>query len=210
MGGGSVCQKVFFYSIKDEQRGHMHFFTLVLIPADTPDIKTSVETLLETFNYEKRVEAYKAYMAGERLQRMAKFYKLPETDLPALATHLKSYCGAEESGIDEGGLFYISTINPQGTWDWWAIGGRWNGVIQGATCPINLGPEDDKLRHNICRVSELPQGIGASYVVTPDGQLYKEKWWPENDENRQQWQKTFRELLERYRDCLAVGVDCHS
>jgi hypothetical protein len=188
----------------------MHFFTLVLIPADTQDIKTKVDTLLEAFHYEREVKPYKAYVTSERLQDMAEVYKLPETDLPGLAAHVKGWFGAEEVGIDEGGLFYISIRNPQGTWDWWGIGGRWNGVIQGATCPINSGSEDDTLRHNICLVGELPPHIHAAHIVTPDGRLYKEKWWPENDENHQQWQETFRELLDQYNDCLAVGVDCHS
>lgn len=33
----------------------------------------------------------------------------------------------EKYYVDEGGLYSISTYNPDSTWDWWALGGRWSG-----------------------------------------------------------------------------------
>jgi hypothetical protein len=187
----------------------MHFFTLGFIPADTGDMQAKVNALLAGFEYDKEVEAYKAYVTGKELHRMAARYGLLEVDLPALAEQVKRYFGAREGGIDEGGLFYISTRNQQGIWDYWVIGGRWEGILRKPD-PLNPGSEDDRLRYTSCPVSELPDNIRPSYVVTPDGQGYQEDWWPESFEDTEQWDKTFHELLARYSDCLAVVVDCHS
>jgi len=62
----------------------MHFFTIVLVRPETPDIEAAVDALLELFSTEKRVVGYKQYVAGQKLQKMVEFYGLPETDLPAL------------------------------------------------------------------------------------------------------------------------------
>ena len=189
----------------------MHVFTMVLVPADTQDIKAAVDALLERFNYERRVEPYKVRVEGQKLQAMAEFYGLPETDLPAFISRLKGYYGGvEEGGLDEGGLFYISTGNPQGRWDYWVIGGRWDGVIQGKSCTVSVGPGEDELQYNICPVNELPDDLGAACVITPDGQLYEEEGWGNpTDESIGHWRKTLREVLDQYSDCLVVGVDCH-
>lgn len=193
----------------------MHVFTIVLIPADTQDIKAAVNALLERFSDEKRVEAYKGYVKGQKLQQMAEFYGLPETDLPALASHLKGYYGADEAGVDEGGLYYISTRNPQGRWDYWVIGGRWDGVIQGKSRNTkgrsNYGPEHEQLQYNICPVRELPADVLPEWILTPDGKWYEQEMrslYPTPQEN-EAWRKVVQPLLEQYQDCFAVGVDCH-
>lgn len=52
-------------------------------------------------------------------------------------------------------------IPHRGGWDYWAIGGRWDGVIQGksrnTTGSSNYGPEHEQLQYNVSPVRGLPQ-----------------------------------------------------
>ena len=36
----------------------------------------------------------------------------------------------ERVGIDDFGVFTMSTYNPDSRWDWWIIGGRWTGFFK--------------------------------------------------------------------------------
>lgn len=100
-------------------------------------------------------------------------------------------------------------------WDYWVIGGRWDGVIQGKSRNTkgrsNYGPECEQLQYNICPVREFPPDVLSEVIVTPDGEWYEQEMRsidPTPQEN-ETWRKVVQPLLEQYQDCFAVGVDCH-
>lgn len=189
----------------------MHFFTIVLVPSDTQDVETAVDALLEPYSEYREVEPYKVYIEGERLHHFAERSNIPATDLTALAKNVLAWTGQGKGRIDERGLYFMSTKNPQALWDHWHIGG-WDGVIQGSSRNTkgrsNYGPEHEQLQYNICPVRALSPDVLPEVVVTPDGKWYEGNWGRESDEDREQWRARLWELLEQYRDCIAVGVDC--
>jgi hypothetical protein len=149
---------------------------------------------------------------GENLQRFAEQYNIPVTDLAALAKNVLAWTGQGEGRVDERGLYFMSSANQQGMWDYWRIGGNWNGVIQGKrramTVPGKNGLEHEPLQYNICPVVELTPDIFAWHLITPDGHWHEGDWGRASDEDREQWRATLWELLEQHRDCITVGVDC--
>jgi hypothetical protein len=58
---------------------------------------------------------------------MGKHYKLVNKK-KALLEHMKDWCGCE-GGIDSKGLYQLSTYNPKSKWDWYEVGGRWDGGL---------------------------------------------------------------------------------
>lgn len=190
----------------------MHWFTIVLVPADTKDIEAAVDALLEPYSEYREVEPYKGYIEGKELQLFAEWSNIPVTDLAALAKNVPAWKGQGEGGVDERGLYFMSSLNPQAMWDHWHIGGRWDGVIQGKSRNTkgrsNYGPEHEELQYNTCSVAELAPDIFAWHLITPDGQWHEGNCWRGSDEDCERWRATLWELLEQHRDCVAVGVDC--
>lgn len=67
---------------------------------------------------------------------------------------------------------------------------------------------------NVAPVSELPDNFSCFAMLTPEGEWIERGtmgWWgivtDEKDETA--WKRTIRTVLDRYRSCIAVGVDCH-
>lgn len=117
-------------------------------------------------------------------------------------------------------------FNPAAKWDWWVIGGRWDGWIHGpvrqeASCDkkagYNFGNEHHRPENNCRRVSEIP--IDDPFylpfaVVTPDSQWIEQGemgMWAivMNAVGDEQWHQTVKEILAKYPDHLVVAVDCH-
>lgn len=192
----------------------MHTFAVVLVPADTEDVLQAVTHILSFSDSNKEVEPHKCYRNNKFIEMDAEEYGIPVTDLAAIAARLN-----EEHEliyvVDEYGIFYITTFNYQRCWDYWKIGGRWDGVIQGKSRNTkgrsNYGPEHEQLQYNICPVSELPADVLPEVVVTPDGRWHEMECRSlvPTDEEAERWRAILRPLLEQYRDCIAVGVDTH-
>lgn len=111
----------------------------------------------------------------------------------------------------------VSTYNPNSKWDWWRIGGRYDGRVRDLDVVsedngFNFGEQHETLELNTAPVSLILEKDVVSYaVLTPDGQWY-ERW--DNryclDKPIEMWRNEFRSILERYKDgYVGVGVDCH-
>jgi hypothetical protein len=105
-----------------------HFTVLVRFEGKIEDTEKILEKLLEPYEENERVDPYKHYMSKEDVDMMAKNYGVESTDTESLIKKMIEWHGAE-GGIDEEGLFYWSTYNPQSKWDWWSLGGRWSGRL---------------------------------------------------------------------------------
>ena len=102
----------------------------------------------------------------------------------------------------------LSTSNPLAKWDWWAIGGRWDGWIFGPEREAASGDECQTLENNARPLREIPldrvDGMPFA-VITPNGQ-----WHDAGDVVPGEWHRHVKELAGRYLDHLAVAVDCHT
>ena len=105
---------------------------------------------------------------------------------------------------------YLTTYNPLSKWDWWAIGGRWENMIEGTD-----------LSREVISVEEVLEKFDDGKTlffgyVKPDGEWVekgKMGWWGivANEQDKQAWEKEVRKLLENYSDgehCI-IAVDCH-
>lgn len=89
-----------------------------------------------------------------------------------------------------------STRNPLSKWDWYQIGGRWDGAI----------PD------NACDVANLPADFVSFAVLDPSGEWHEQGsmgWFGVVSDERDDWDTTFRTLMSRFPDAFAVCVDVH-
>lgn len=67
---------------------------------------------------------------------------------------------------------------------------------------------------NISPVRELPDDFACFAIVTPEGEWIERGrmgWWAcvSNEKDEDAWKHEIRAVLDKYSDCIAVGVDCH-
>jgi hypothetical protein len=93
----------------------------------------------------------------------------------------------------------MTTYNPASKWDYWQIGGRWNG----------RATEDGS---NLFRVSELGRDWSAFAIVTPDGAWHEKGtmgWWAVVTDEKSDWDAERFEIASAYPEHLALYIDCH-
>lgn len=111
----------------------------------------------------------------------------------------------DEDMIDEDGNLY-STYNPESKWDWYEIGGRWDG---GLVTKTRKEVNEAHVADIDWDKTEIPFAF-----VTPDGEWHErgQMGWcgiVSNAQETDNWEKEFKEALENYADCDVVLVDCH-
>jgi hypothetical protein len=142
-----------------------------------------VEQMLAPYDENSSAESIWTPVSGGELEDMAKFYSVPN-EFDALAPHAQSYFGAEL--IDSGGqIGYNAFYNPNGKWDWYAIGGRWSGFLplkEGSGAipfPRNTYPMDGSPLPEKCADSALKGDIdweGARFVAAQRANKYFKMW----------------------------------
>jgi len=115
----------------------------------------------------------------------------------------------------------MTTYNPLSKWDWWVIGGRWDGAIQGEYREshdhgFNFGEEHHQIEYNSIPVEKLPEEFYPFAIVTPDGVWHEkgEMGWFGMATNEQQdsvWLDEVRSIIEQYKNrrIVAIGCDLH-
>ena len=106
-----------------------------------------------------------------------------------------------------------TTFNPHGHWDYYSIGGRWDGSV----CDITWeggGTPMDRLSDNIITVSRLKRDLEShpSDIVTHRswitlGRYHKNRKWFSFSDNQRM--KMINTIYDTYADFQAVGLDCH-
>ena len=109
--------------------------------------------------------------------------------------------------------------NDDGWWDWYEIGGRFDGSVKALTplprppssgliqrffppkAPTNVAPAEDL-------VSAWSEETAPFVVVTPDGTAHGDDDW--SKEEFSTWSQRFKELVGRHKGHLVAGVDCHA
>ena len=197
----------------------MHFLTYVLIP-ESGDIKGLVARGLAPFDDSLTVPSYKEHLHPEKIQVMALKFNMHPSDHDALATLMPAWSG-HPGGVDEDGLFAWKDHNPDGHFDWYQIGGRFDGAIVGK--PTEEEPHDAApIASNVIEAralalaTDLKERLPAA-VVAPGGNwlerstLIIEGWARFHTETKDDdaWLGEVKAVLEIYPYTRVVGVDLH-
>lgn len=123
--------------------------------------------------------------------------------------------------------------NPNGEWDWYRAGGRWDGWLEGEEevkrrethGGFNFDPANDDVERNSCLARDFPFSRGAPYFFLVDGAWIAKKtrnpdWDYEKHGFRDEanpferptedYDLQFAEALRKNPDAWAVVVDVHS
>ena len=184
----------------------MHYYAVVIMPKGKRVTKARVDQLMRRYDENLEVEEHAVDCF--------------ECDGGALADY------AEEPCPSCGGDGTVrSRSNPDGKWDWYVIGGRWNGVLDDM-------PEEnayqDKTKKAQGRVADiiLDTDKYPHTIVTPDGGWHERKWLKTHDEPRGEWhEREWRKdpeepdaswhdrackLLWEHAECWCAVVDYHA
>lgn len=105
----------------------------------------------------------------------------------------------------------VTTDNPNGKFDWYVIGGKWNGCLTGN--PIDLpyvhDVDNNVVPIQLAKEKALKENRIPRALLTPDGQWH-ERYSSENPfGDNYIWKETYMKILERYPHTKVVVVDCH-
>jgi hypothetical protein len=182
-----------------------HFKTLVIVPAGTSDIEDAINKILAPFDENMQVAPYKRYPDADSNARMAEHYNT--NDPLVLATHMQDWRNAD-GGVDDQGLFYWSTYNPDSKWDWWVIGGRYHGYWGENNVDERRGQEA-----NIRPVMDIGQW-SAYAIVTPLSEWHatgRMGWFGVSfdEQEKQRWDAERAEVMSGHKNDLVVICDLH-
>ncbi len=184
-----------------------HHLVLVLIKDPENRVVEQVESLLERHSAYAKVQPYKRYF--EPCHWNGRLWE--EKDAEDFA-RLRHQLYGENHERDESGLYEWVDTNPDAHFDWYEIGGRWDGIFEQVweshnqeTCSVG-----GRVKGNICPVEALPREEYPGSLVTPDGQWHFFGWRfdgsaPEHDDI-----ETIRRIVETHKGHFAVAVDVHS
>jgi hypothetical protein len=151
----------------------------------------------------------------------------PREDAEAAATAAHPDFGKPDPECDEckGKGWHFSTYNQKSQWDWYQVGGRWNGFYLPTEAEAEAADKGQyglgvaKVDGNVIHVKDLLEKWDAERFVsfallTPEGDWLERGsmgWWGivSGAMSRDEWKQRFRETLEKYPGAVAVAVDCH-
>lgn len=178
-----------------------HFIVTVAVTFDRdPDaVVAAVTRALSPYDENIEVDPYVAHTpadmaADERYQsHIAKEPRITPTDW---------YGGTLDA---EGNV--LSTYNPKSKWDWWEVGGRWDGYLT----------LKDGQQVNVAVIRELAaEAVKAPFAyVDLDGEWHekgKMGWFgiARDEAEEEVWVKEYLDwLLGLDKDTVLVAVDCH-
>ena len=174
----------------------MHFAAIVLIPQDVPLEETTlyeaIQRLIDPYYSELPGPRRKVYYDARAIEHLAARYWVRATNLPKIAARLRKDLGVE-SGVDEGGLYYITDLNPDGKYDRWT----WHPIAEHGWL-----------------VKDIPRDLLPVAVVTPDGQWHNTglddlEREPTPDEERVALAHVHA-LIDPYPEYRAIPLDCHA
>lgn len=200
------------------------FKVLVILTLDFSNLHEKVNEMLSPYYSELEVEAYREYLnqsdidkeikyllglSKEEINKLAIEYEVASNDLEAIAKINLDWHEEDIVGFDEHGYYRMTTVNPQGKWDWYSI-------IETEYI------DSDVLIKYPCRVINLPNLVPYA-LVTPDGhwyeageqvgiQAFKRFRLHQNlpiTEEEINWDLQVKKILACYPNYFAVALNCH-
>lgn len=197
----------------------MHSCVYVLITGPEEQTEGLVAQAMAPFDEAIHVAPYKMHLSSGGVRAMAEHYGVPATDLPALVGKMPDWMDSP-AGIDELGLFAIRTDNPNGKWDWYEIGGRWDGYLVGRSRSRRPRRQHELANNSLPAAKLLAAGDFAQRlpdtVLTPLGDWVERLRFITTDAGWYTWQTPelawlayVRRILTAFPDHRVVCVDAH-
>lgn len=145
-----LCRAYDYYTKELKQEEQDEKTPQINFPAPPPQIDFPMPPEIRTAweEYQAREKAFgerlDAWRKDDSIPMGSKFgeepppdFKLPEffglqRFLKFMIPVLNEFCGQKTHMDEEGKLYHLSTFNKNSKWDWWVVGGRWEGHL-GAT-----------------------------------------------------------------------------
>lgn len=106
-----------------------HFTVLVKYEGDISEAEDRIEQMLAPYDENTDVERYKKRIPAKEIKDACKYFNIPNTNnARPTFKQLKEYFG-DEVDKDAKGFFRWSTYNKKSKWDWYQVGGRWQGML---------------------------------------------------------------------------------
>ena len=203
-----------------------HFTVGIIVPQDVSDVESFVARLMDRYYEHSEDEPYVCYSLEQAAADIASaIHRLeliigrnePHFDMAKCRQNLEQLRAmAPQEKYDERIRHHeqfndqgepISTYNPDSKWDWYVIGGRWDGWINGreakgeAICDNSAATEEAIAREKI------PHAI-----ITPDGEWHENGqmgWWAILITENENWDSDAKAILARYPGYRVVIVDAH-
>jgi len=206
-----------------------HFTVGILMPPqELPDAEAYIARLMSPYDECRNVESYVCYDLDQaNVDRQLMIHHLEQLltssnsmiNVEYCQTRLKQllkmtsrdyyeeYLQGHDIFDDDGRP--VSTRNPKSRWDWYVVGGRWDGWL------LDRKTSGRRIVDNVVPVSQVLANEKFPFVlITPDGQWHergKMGWWAmsTNEKDEAIWHEELRQLLQQYSDHQLVLVDAH-
>lgn len=176
-----------------------HFFTVVLVPKGTDDVRAKVAELLAPYDENLEVPEYDSPCScvGSQARREEAWEQAQ----------------AETQTVEA----YRKAFQLKNKWDWWSVGGRWDGDVRGEPRRSEDGYNFDNhrlLEHNETAVAEMAREVIPYAVVTPDGEWHERGqmgWFgmSSGEIPADEWKAKVHTLYAQHSGCIAIGCDLH-
>lgn len=225
-----------------------HFAVGIVIPksvVESNEIEEYISEKMEKYNENNEVKPYieyekskKAEYLSERIKELKGYMKKPEIyNIDAVEEELSrynnmtpdEYWDAEYSkswyNKDENGNI-ISTYNPNSKWDWYVIGGRWDGLYLDNYKSSDNGFNFDSMHHtiknNIQTIKEYKERFNKdndkysmfAYINENGDWLERGNmgWWGmvNNEKDKNDYNESINKFLNEQDDNnYIINLDCH-
>lgn len=203
-----------------------HFTVGIIVPQDVLDVESFIARQMDPYFEHTDAERYVCYSVEQAaadiastihrleliIQRNEPLYDIAKCreNLEQLRTMTPVQKYAERirhhEHFNDGGE-PISTYNPDSKWDWYVIGGRWDGWINdketsGESVADNTATTDQAIARG-----KIPHA-----VITLDGEWHENGqmgWWAVLLTENENWEPDARAILARYPGHRLVIVDAH-
>ena len=164
-------------------------------------------------------EKYKGYENQDEIWKTQIWSPRNKIYESLLATHPLKEAPDTECEECKGTGKYETTYNPKSKWDWYVIGGRYDGVVknnyQSSENGFNFGEQHHSLENNTASIQYiLDNEILPFAILTPEGEWIEKGemgWWGIvfNEKDCDISDKELTDTLTKYKDNYVVGLDCH-
>jgi DNA-binding transcriptional MerR regulator len=204
-----------------------HFTVGLIVPTrELPHIEEFVAQQMAPYDESMEVEPYVSYSIEQAqadltrdISRFERIIELKDADynLEKCQEHLEKlrFTTAEEKyrdylryheQFDEDGN-PISTYNPDSKWDWYVIGGRWDGWINDRKTSHEAMSDNIATTEAVLERNKLPHAI-----ITPDGELHEHGqmgWWGNMLTENESYESEAKLVLSRFPGHHLIILDAH-
>ena len=203
-----------------------HFTVAIILPHEVRDIDGFISQQMEPFNENAEVPAYVAYsleQAAEDLKQQIHRFELilsreePHFNLDKCREqleqlrqttpeqHFQDRLRFHERFNDQGEP--LSNYNPDSKWDWYVVGGRWDGWINDRETSAEQFADNIATTEQAIERDKIPHAI-----ITPDGEWHENgqmSWWGMMLTENEDWDAEAMKLFASYPAYQVIIVDAH-